>query len=149
MTFQTMTAQLDHFVDEWIIGQSYGGVKSEQYQSRRPLMQDVMRWPDDQPERAWQFILAVIARKPPPQVLAILSSLLREDLLTAHGPQFIERAAHQAAVCGVFKKLLGAVWLDSEDTLVWREVYAIAGVEPPFAEGWRDVPPEREPAPDA
>lgn len=144
-----MTAQLDHFVDEWIIGQSYGGMKSEQYQSRRPLMQEVMCWPDDQPERAWQFILAVIARKPPPQVLAILSALLLEDLLTAHGPQFIERAAHQAAVCGVFKKLLGAVWLDSEDTLVWREVCAIAGVEPPFAEGWRDVPPEREPAPDA
>lgn len=144
-----MTAQLDHFVDEWIIGQSYGGVKSEQYQSRRPLMQEVMCWPDDQPEHAWQFILAVIARKPPPQVLATLSSLLLEDLLTAHGQQFIERAAHQAAMCGVFKKLLGAVWLDSEDTPVWREVYAIAGVEPPFSEGWRDVPPERKPAPDA
>lgn len=144
-----MTAQLDHFVDEWIVGQSHSGVESEQYQSRQPLMLEVMRWPDEQPERAWQFILAVIVRKPPPQVLAILSALLLEDLLTAHGPQFIGRAAHQAAVCGVFKKLLGAVWLDSEDTPVWREVYAIAGVEPPFAEGWRDVPPERKPAPDA
>lgn len=139
-----MTEQLDRIVDEWIIGQSHGGVESEQYQSRLPLMLEVMRWPDDEPEQAWQFILAVIARNPPQQVLEIVSTLLLEDLLTAHGPLFIERAAQQAAVCGVFKQLLGAVWLASEDTPVWREVYSIAGVEPPFPEGWRDGRQERK-----
>lgn len=140
--------QLDHLVDEWIIGQSHGGVDSEEWKSRQPLMLQVMSWPDDEPELAWQFILAIIARKPPQQVLQVLSALLLEDLLTAHGPLFIERATRQAAACDVFKQLLGAVWLDSEDTPVWREMYAVAGVEPPFPEGWRARSAERQPPPD-
>lgn len=144
-----MTGQIDHLVDEWIIGQSHGDVESEQWKSRQPLMLEVMRLPDEEPEQAWQFILAVIARKPPQQVLEILSALLLEDLLIDHGPLFIGRAAQQAAACDVFKKLLGNVWLSSDDTPVWREVYAIAGVEPPFPEGWRGEAPERQPLPDA
>ncbi|MDZ7862294.1 DUF6869 domain-containing protein [Acidovorax sp.] len=141
--------QLDHLVDEWIIGQSHGGVDSAQYQARQPLMLEVMSLPDEAPEMAWQFILAVIARKPPQQVLQVLSALLLEDLLTAHGPLFIERAARQAATCDVFKKLLGDVWLDPEDTPVWRDVYAIAGVKPPFPEGLRTRSAERQHPADA
>lgn len=141
--------ELDNLVDEWIIGQSHGGVDSEQWKSRQPLMLEVMSLPDGEPELAWQFILAVIARKPPQQVLEILSALLLEDLLTAYGPLFIGRAAQQAAACDVFKKLLGDVWLSSDDTPVWREVYAIAGVEPPFPDCWRGEASERQPLPDA
>ncbi len=100
-------------------------------------MLQVMSLPEEAPELAWQFILRVIVRNPPEQVLGVLSALILEDLLTAHGPDFIARVAEEAGKSSVFKRLLAQVWVDSGDTPVWREVYEIAGVSPPFPEGWR------------
>lgn len=133
-------AALDELAAEWIAGQATGGVGTREWRDREELMLEVLILPEEKPELAWEFILTVIGQQPPDNVLRILSAGLLEDLLTSHGPQFIERVAEQAAESPVFKHTLGGVWLDSEDTPLWREVYAIAGVEPPFPEGWRDDP---------
>jgi hypothetical protein len=103
-------------------------------------MLEVLALPEQEPDRAWAFILEVLAQRPPEEVLGLLSACLLEDLLTTHGLAFIERIEEQARVSSAFKHLLGQVWLDSEDTPVWRKVYDIAGLSPPFPDGWRSNP---------
>lgn len=132
-----MTSCPANLVTEWIIGQSHGGVGTPEWNCRESLMLDVLAMPEENPELAWNFILEVIEQCPSEDVLGILSASLLEDLLTDHGPHFLTRVVEQAGKSPLFKQILGQVWLDEEDTPVWRQIYEIAGVTPPFPEGWR------------
>lgn len=133
-------SNLESLAREWIAGQAEGGVGSPAWKDRESTMLAVLALPEQQPELAWAFILEVLTQQPSEEVLGVLSASLLEDLLTDHGPGFIQRVEAQAKASSVFKRLLGQVWLDPEDTPVWRNVYSIAGVSPPFPEEWRSNP---------
>jgi|GEM_PF-4289683 len=57
---------------------------------------EMMAMPYQDPERAWRIILEVIERNPPMWVLSILGAGPMEDLLKAHGLDFIDRVEQEA-----------------------------------------------------
>lgn len=59
--------------------------------------EEMMVMPHEDPERAWHIILAIIERDPPIWVLSILGAGPMEDLLRAHGVDFIDRIEQEAA----------------------------------------------------
>ena len=59
-------------------------------------VEEMVSLPYADPERAWRVILAVTERAPPDWVLAILGAGPLEDLLRAHGLDFIDRVEQEA-----------------------------------------------------
>ena len=78
----------------------------------------------DAPEQLWDFILAVLERNPPAEVIEILAAGPMEDYLAKLGAQVIEKVEQQAATDPRFRSLLGGVWRNSTAEDVWRRVQA-------------------------
>ena len=78
-------------VDAYIIA---SGVSNDD--SCRWAAEEMMAMPYQDPERAWRIILEVIERDPPMWVLSVLGAGPMEDLLRAHGLDFIDRVEQEA-----------------------------------------------------
>jgi hypothetical protein len=78
----------------------------------------------EQPEELWDFILEVLKRDPPDDVIEVLAAGPLEDYIAKLGELVIERVEQQAAVDPKFRNLLGGVWRNSMSDDVWRRVQA-------------------------
>ena len=78
------------------------------------------------PEDCWLAILEILSRKPPQQVMQVLAAGALEDLITHHGPEFIERIELEARRNSAFRHLLGGVWRSSTPE-VWTRVEQARG----------------------
>jgi hypothetical protein len=76
------------------------------------------------PEDAWIVIRQIADRNPPPSVLGYLAAGPLEDLLSQHGPAFIERAEAAAARDSQFVALLDGMYQNTMSDEVWRRVQA-------------------------
>lgn len=78
------------------------------------------------PKLLWQLILAIHSRDQSDDVQCVLSAGPLEDLLTYHGPEFIEAVEQRANEDPAFARLLSGVYrrLMSDD--VWSRVTAIS-----------------------
>ena len=81
---------------------------------------------DQDPETAWS-IIQIIRREGSDLVLSNLAAGPLEDLLVAHGKQFIDRLETLAKRDAEFKKLLGAVWQNAMPPNLWKRMKAVAG----------------------
>jgi hypothetical protein len=79
-----------------------------------------------EPETAWR-VIQIIRREGSDLVLANLAAGPLEDLLVAHGEQFIDRVEALARQDKQFKKLLGATWQNAMSPGLWKRVKAVAG----------------------
>jgi hypothetical protein len=77
-------------------------------------------------EECWACILRVLEKKPPEEVLEILSAGPLEDLIHGHGPQFIDRIEFEAKHDPDFRRLLAGVWESSTEE-VWARVDKAVG----------------------
>ena len=73
-------------------------------------------------DEMWAFILAVLAKEPPVEVVQILAAGPLEDLLASSGPQVIERVEIEARRSPHFRHLLGGVWRNQCPPEVWARV---------------------------
>jgi hypothetical protein len=80
----------------------------------------------DDPEGAWNIIL-IIRREGSDVILSNLAAGPLEDLLVAHGDQFIDRVEALAERDAQFRKLLGATWQNSMPDTLWSRIKAVAG----------------------
>ena len=80
----------------------------------------------DDPEAAWNIIL-IIRREGSDLILSNLAAGPLEDLLVAHGDQFIDRVEALAERDTQFRKLLGATWQNSMPGTLWSRIKAVAG----------------------
>ena len=78
------------------------------------------------PDDCWLAILAVLARKPPGEVLAVLAAGPLEDLIGRHGSEFIVRIETEARRSPEFRHLLSGVW-ESGTPEVWVRVRKAQG----------------------
>lgn len=78
----------------------------------------------EQPEELWDFILEVLKRDPPDDVIEVLAAGPLEDYIAKLGERVIERVEQQAAGDPKFRNLLGVVWRNSMSDDVWRRVQA-------------------------
>ena len=78
------------------------------------------------PETAWK-IIQIIRREGSDLILSNLAAGPLEDLLVAHGVQFIDRIEALAGHDEQFRKLLGAIWQNSMPGTLWSRIKAVAG----------------------
>ncbi len=72
------------------------------------------------PERAWQIILVLSEQTLDPDFTALLAAGPMEDLLSDHGPAFIDRVEERAATDPKFNHMLGGVWRLEMTEDVWN-----------------------------
>jgi hypothetical protein len=80
----------------------------------------------EDPEAAWS-VIQIIRREGSDLILSNLGAGPLEDLLVAHGDQFIDRVETLAEQDAQFRKLLGATWQNSMPPGLWRRIKAVAG----------------------
>jgi hypothetical protein len=78
-------------------------------------------------EEIWSFVLAVLAKSPPQEVLANLAAGPLEDLIAYDGDKFIERIELHARRDPAFRHLLGGVWQNRAAPNVWSRVESARG----------------------
>ena len=91
----------------------------------------------DDPELCWRFIEEVHWARASKEVRDLLAAGPLEDLLVYFPDQFFPRVKELAERDERFRALLRGVWLDGDDSPIWREFYVLAGIEAPFPPGWR------------
>lgn len=79
------------------------------------------------PETTFQIILDILRADSAPSIMEVLAAGPLEDLLARHGPFVIDWIEKQARVDPLFKKLLGGVWQNRTDAVIWDRVVAIRG----------------------
>src|SRR5713101_8165327 len=80
----------------------------------------------DDPEAGWN-IIQIIRQEGSDLILSNLAAGPLEDLLAAHGDQFIDRVEALARHDAQFRKLLGATWQNSMPGTLWNRIKAVAG----------------------
>jgi hypothetical protein len=79
----------------------------------------------EDPDGAWQLILAIDRAEPSSAIREVLSAGPLEDLLCNHGEAIIERVEHEAKVNPSFARLLGGVWQRRMSESLWSRVQAV------------------------
>jgi hypothetical protein len=127
---------LDTLVPAWVEAQRTFDANKREEPTPQPILR-LFDLPHEAPEEAWKFIEMVLHHPHFDEVRDILAAGPLEDLITEHGTAFIDRIEALARSSDRFRSLLGGVWVDSDDTPVWKRVYEAAKIAPPFPEGWR------------
>ncbi|MGE5523879.1 MAG: DUF6869 domain-containing protein [Rhodospirillaceae bacterium] len=86
---------------------------------------EVDRLARDQPETAWEVILAILSRlgsDASDTLVQVLAAGPLEDLLAEHGESFIDRVERKSRVDARFRFLLGGVWQNAMARDVWQRV---------------------------
>ena len=81
-------------------------------------------------EAVWRFILKVVERRPPEQVLGYLAAGLIEDLIALRGEAFIDRIETEARSSQLFRRTLHGVWQNSTAPDLWARVELARGPAP-------------------
>jgi len=89
--------------------------------------------PQEDPERAWSLILALVEQAGF-EALGHIGAGPLEHLIEAHAPSFVDRIALQAGTDSKFKEALASIWLNSwhQDPDVVSRLVAASGnqIEP-------------------
>lgn len=91
----------------------------------------------EQPQVAFVLIVEILVRDQSREVIQLLSAGPLEDLLAAHGSEFISRVEEEAERNPSFRNLLGGVWKNSMPESVWTKVQEIWD-----RRGWDGIPEE-------
>jgi hypothetical protein len=86
-----------------------------------PELDDLIR---DEPERAWRIIVALAERVSTPEAKSLLAAGPIENLLSQHGPAFIDRVEQRAQSDAGFNYLLGGVWRFEMTDDIWDRLQA-------------------------
>lgn len=78
------------------------------------------------PELAWELIIELIDRAPSDNSLSFFAAGPLEDLLSADGPDFIERVERRAQTNATFRRAVGMLRRLAMSDEVWARVRAIA-----------------------
>jgi hypothetical protein len=89
-------------------------------------------WLNDEHEQLWATIISITNNTESDWVLECLGAGPLEDLLRTYASNYIDRVAEEVKKSKKFKKALSSVWLDEEDTTLYKKIYEIAEVGPPF-----------------
>lgn len=112
-----------YLMDCWLAAQSDDPVvrKENEWALMEPV-DDAM----ENPEKAWEYILFAV-RDPrfSDCHLGTIAAGALEDLLSHHGPVFIERVEHQAKKDQRFAWMLGGIWKSQMNEEIWSRVKAV------------------------
>jgi hypothetical protein len=121
--WKEMGRPIDYLMTCWLAAQSSDSQVKEE--NRWAFMEPVDEARDN-PERAWECILFV-EQDPrfPNEALGVMAAGALEDLLSYHGPAFIDRVEQQAKTSRRFAWMLGGVWRSTMSDEIWSRVQAV------------------------
>jgi hypothetical protein len=113
----------DADLDAWAVAYIDGVQDPLRFNDSHPLWWSAERFlnSDTDSEDIWLAILHILARAPPPEVLAVLAAGPLEDLIHENGERFIDRIELHARQDPAFRQLLQGVW-ESGSPEVWVRV---------------------------
>ncbi|MGW8392015.1 DUF6869 domain-containing protein [Pseudoduganella sp. HUAS MS19] len=114
---------VDYLMECWLAAQSADlQLKAEnEWAFMEPV--DEVR---DNPERAWEYILfAAKDHRFSDHDVGIMAAGALEDLLSCHGPAFIDRVEQEAKKNRRFAWMLGGVWKSEMSDETWARVQAV------------------------
>jgi len=129
-----MGKPVDHLMECWLGSQSSIPEVKEEYSWAVLEPSDLAR---EDPERAWECILYAVPDPRFSDHLGLLAASVLEDLLSYHGPEFIDRVEHHARVDPKFAWTLGGVWQFQMSDEIWRRVQSVWD-----RRGWDGIPAE-------
>jgi len=109
----------DDLTRAWIADCTDEGDASQKWAARE--LNDLVR---DEPDRAWNIILALAERVSKPEDKSVLAAGPIEDLLSKHGSTFIDRVEQRAKSNPMFNYLLGGVWRSGMTENIWNRLQA-------------------------
>jgi hypothetical protein len=126
------SSDLEPIVNAWVVAQDAAD-GSPSHEANYWAIARVIDWSivNPNPELVWQFVLAAYRRDISEHAFGMLAASPLEDLLSAFGPQYIDRVEVLAAEDLVFKHLLSGVWRQGMTDDMWIRVQAArSGVSP-------------------
>ena len=113
-------------VREWVAWAEWADRtdKKEQDNPHAQAFDEFLWITQDHPEHAWDAILAVFAEPKAKPYLGHLAAGPVEDLLSYHGPLFIDRVEELARKDSQFSHLLDGVWQFTMAENIWARVQA-------------------------
>jgi hypothetical protein len=87
---------------------------------RGDVLIQVFRLPEDEPEECWRFIQIACALPLSDEQLGLLGAGILEDLMDAHGSDFLDRVEAAAKESAIMQRVVDAVWTMSMDPYVAR-----------------------------
>lgn len=92
---------------------------------RGDVLNQVFRLPKDEPEECWRFNLIACALPLSEDQLGLLGAGILEDLMDAHGSDFLDWVEAAAKVSPAMQTAVDAVWTMSMDAYVARTFKSI------------------------
>ena len=119
-------------IDSWVkateLSQNNPGFSANNWAIQKILDMNM----EGEHDEVWKIILGIVSATESDWVVGCLGAGPLEDLLVYQAPEFIERIAIETETSPKFKRALSSVCLDADDTPLYKRVYEIAGVDPPF-----------------
>ncbi|GAB3035591.1 hypothetical protein GCM10027285_18490 [Oleiagrimonas citrea] len=122
----------DHLMECWLLSQSNIPTTADDHVWAEWELSDLA---SDDPEKAWECILYAVPDTRFSDHLGLLAAGVLKNLLSYHGPDFIDRVEHQAKVDPKFAWTLGGVWRFQMSDEIWHRVQAVWG-----RSGWDGIP---------
>ena len=89
---------------------------------------------DKDPENAWNIILCVLEKTDSAKVIENLGAGHLEDMMCSNDSFTLSKIKNEILTNAKLKKCMSFVWLDSEDTNLYKDFYKLAGIPPVFEE---------------
>jgi len=110
-----MDEETKKFVDAWInaskaLKETIGDPEAAELQPDFWASERLFRLVDEEPEKAWPLLLAIRKATDDQEVLAHLAASHFEDLVNAHGAEFIDRFEALAKEDLEFRHFVGGIW---------------------------------------
>ena len=117
-------AEIHALAADWVLywKSPEGSVAREELSYAGHREYDLVR---EEPEVAWQLVLAVLRLDASSEIQEVLSAGPLEDLLSKHGEVIIGKVEREAKSDPAFAHLLGGVWQNSMSESVWSRVQAV------------------------
>lgn len=114
-----MEAEPEHIVESWIkmcrgLQVFRGEPDSELLDENLWASEYLSLLVEDEPERAWDIILSIRNATSDYKILAVLAAGHFEDLVNAHGNDFIARMEQLAKEDNDFRHFVGGIWPSDE-----------------------------------
>jgi hypothetical protein len=113
-------------IDSWL-AMHHAREDSAEYKENMWAEFELSNLAQDDPETCWELILEILRRDQTPKVIQGLAAGALEDLLGAHGPEFIGRVEERAQADKHFQHLLGGVWQNEMTEEIWKRVQSVSG----------------------
>ena len=96
---------------------------------------------NDFPKEAFDVVLSILESNQSDPVIVAVAAGPVEDILVQHGSEFIDLVEREAKRSPKFRSMLGGVWRNSMDEVVWLRLTAVWD-----RRGWDGIPLEAQEA---